>query len=51
MAALKERARSAVWEYYTQTTQGKAVCNTCKVGVSMVNKCKSDKYVKPVVPS
>nr|XP_033940878.1 zinc finger BED domain-containing protein 4-like [Pseudochaenichthys georgianus] len=35
MAALKKRATSAVWEYYTQTTQGKAVCNTCKVGVSM----------------
>ncbi|KAK1901868.1 Zinc finger BED domain containing protein 4 [Dissostichus eleginoides] len=35
MAALKKRATSAVWEYYTQTTQGKAVCKTCKVGVSM----------------
>ncbi len=34
-ARRKTRARSAMWEYYTQQTPGKAVCKTCRDVVSM----------------
>ena len=35
MDGSKRRAKSAVWQYFTQPTVGKAVCNTCKENVSM----------------